>query len=178
MKYRTNTLTVAQGLVGLRRTLVLGVLFTAIGILAGCSNPLKILNDAIGNAVEGEGMVQVSEAQTTKDQIYNCNVSSITGLEPSGLMEESSRTKALFTSTSKSFTFDDRTGILRGYGYNPLKMTVLETGSDENSTVGYSTYKGNVSSGVAVFQIKKWKGGLPFLFLDNTTLWTGSCKTM
>jgi hypothetical protein len=178
MKYRTNILTVEQGLVGLRRSLLLGALFTAISILAGCSNPLKTLNDTISKAVEGEGRVQVSEAPTTKDQIYNCNVSSITGLESSGLMEENPRTKALFASTSRSFTFDDRTGILRGYGYNPLKMTVLQTGSNENSAVGYSVHKGTVSSGLAVFQIKKWEGDLTFLFLDNTTLWTGSCKTM
>ena len=173
----TNTLALGKTVGGYRRSLILGVLFVAISVLAGCSIP-RALNNAIANAVEGEGRAQVSKAQIAKDLVYNCKVISITGLEPNGMMEESPRTKALFTSTSMSFTFDEKTGVLRGDGFNPLKMDVLQKGSNENSAIGYSTYKGRVSSGIAVMRIKNWEVGLPFIFLDSATLWTGSCETM
>ena len=175
--YYTNTLAVGKSVAENQRSLLLCVLLIAISILAGCSIP-STLNDVIANAVEGEGRAQVSKAQTAKGLIYNCKVISITGLESNGMMEESPRTKALFTSTSMSFTFDEKTGVLRGDGFNPLKMDVLQKGSNENSAIGYSTYKGRVSSGIAVLRIKKWEVGLPFLFLDSATLWTGSCETL
>ena len=174
---RTNTLAVGKTVAGYRHSLLLGFLFVSIIVSAGCSIP-RVLNDAIANAVEGEGSAKVNKAQTTKDLAYNCKVISITGLEPSGTMEESPRTKALYTSTSMSFTFDEKTGVLRGEGFDPLKMDVLQKGSNENSAIGYSTYKGRKSSGIAVLRIKKWEVGLPFLFLDSATLWTGSCETM
>jgi hypothetical protein len=93
------------------------------------------------------------------------------------MMEESPRTNALFNSSSKSFIFDEATGILSGDGFTPLEMIVLQKGTNENSSIGYSIFKGNVSSGIAVLRIKKWEVGLPFLFLDSSTLWTGSCDT-
>ena len=156
------------------RTLLVGLVYTAVFGLAGCGGA-EYLNDVIANAV-GDKTAQVRRGQTSTSYVYNCLVKSITGLEPSGMMEESSRTNALFNSNSKSFIFDEATGVLSGEGFNPLKMIVLQKGTNENSSIGYSTFKGNVSSGIAVLRIKKWEVGMPFLFLDSSTLWTGSCE--
>jgi hypothetical protein len=176
----TSTLALGKTVGGYRRSLLLGVLFTTISTLAGCGAG-EGLNNIIAKAVGDKNAVQRSRAPATKSQVYNCKVRSITRLEPSGLMEESPATKALFTSTSstpKSFIFDEKTGVLRGDGFKPLEMTILQKGTNENSAIGYSTFKGSVSSGIAVLRIKKWEVGLPFLFLDSATLWTGSCETM
>lgn len=180
LKHLTNTMTEGKTVVCLRRTLLLGVLFTTISGLAGCG-AADGLNKVIANAVGDKNRVQAIRAQTTKGQVYNCKVRSVTGLEPSGMMEENPRTKALLTSTSStsmSFIFDEKTGVLRGKGFNPLKMTILQEGTNENSAIGYSTFKGSVSSGIAVLRIQNWEVGLPFLFLDSATLWTGTCETM
>ena len=173
----TNALIKRKTLAGHRRTLLVGILFTAICSLTGCGAG-EALNSAIANVVEGKDRVQGSRAQTTKGQVYNCRVKSITGLEPSGMMEESSRTRALFTSTSTSFTFNETTGELRGDGFSPLKMITLQKGTSENTAIGYSIFKGSVSSGIAVLRIRNWEVGLPFLFLDSATLSTGSCESL
>jgi hypothetical protein len=180
LKHVNSTLTGGKTSVCLRRTILLGVLYITISSLAGCGAG-EGLNNIIAKAVGDKKAVQGSRAQTTRGQVYSCKVKSITELEPSGLMEENPSTKALFTSTSStsnSFTFDERTGVLSGDGFNPLEMTILQKGTNENSAIGYSTFKGTVSSGIAVMRIKNWEVGLPFIFLDSATLWTGSCETM
>lgn len=175
LKYLTKELAGERTLVRSCRILLLGLIYITVLSLAGCGGA-QYLNDAIANAV-GDKKVQGYRAQNTISHAYNCTVKSITGLEPSGMMEESPRTNALFNSNSRSFIFDEASGVLSGDGFKPLKMIVLQKGTNENSSIGYSTFKGNVSSGIAVLRIKKWEVGLPFLFLDSSTLWTGSCKT-
>ena len=175
LKYFTQELNGEMSLLRLYRILLLSLIYTAIYSLAGCGGA-QYLNDAIAN-VAGDKRVQVRKGQSSVSHIYKCQVKSITGLEPSGLMEESPRTIALFNSNSMSFIFDEATGILSGEGFNPLEMIILQKGTTENSSIGYSTFKGNVSSGIAILRIQRWEAGLPFLFLDSSTLWTGSCKT-
>jgi hypothetical protein len=174
LKHLKKKLTGERNLASSCRALLMSFICVAIGSLAGCGGA-EYLNDAIANAV-GDKKRQARMAQTTIDQVYNCKVKSITGLEPSGMMEKSTKANKLFTTNSMSFIFDETTGILSGDGFNPLKMIVLQKGSNENSAIGYSTYKGSVSSGIAVLRIKKWEMNLPFLFLDSATLWTGSCE--
>ena len=85
--------------------------------------------------------------------------------------------KALPLCGNKNISFDENTGVLSGEGFSPLKMTLLQRGTNENTAIGYSTYKGSASSGIAVLRIKSWEVGLPFLFLDSSILLTGSCIT-
>ena len=165
LKHLPETLTGEKTLVGSYRTLLLGVICIATLGLAGCVGA-EYLNDKIASAV-GDKTTQLKKAQSPINHTYNCKVKGISGLEPSGMMEETPRTIALFNSNPMSFIFDEATGILSGDGFNPLKMTVLQKGTKENSSIGYSIFKGNVSSGIAVLRIKKWEVGLPFLFLDE-----------
>jgi len=176
LKHLTNTLAGRGVQVSLSRTLFLGLMFTAISGLVGCTNPMVAMNNAIANAV-GDKRVQGRSAKTIKGQIYSCNVRSITRLGPSGTMEENPSTNVSLAPNSKSFIFDETTGILSEDGFSPLKMSVLQIGTDENSAIGYSTYEGTASSGIAVLRIQKWEVGSPFLFLDSSVLWTGSCGT-
>ncbi len=175
LKHITNALIVKKTQSVPRGSLVLGLMFTAIFGLAGCS-PAQYLNDAIANAV-GDKRVQGDRARITKGQIYDCTVKSITVLGSSGFMEENPKTKSLYTTNPKKIIFNETTGILSGEGFSPLKMKVLQRGTDENSAIGYTTYKGRASSGIAVLRIKSWEVGLPFLFLDSSILSTGSCVT-
>ena len=175
LKHLTNALTGRKAQVSTPCTLFLGLMFMAISGLSGCSLP-DHLNSAIANAV-GDKRIKVSEAQIIKGQVYDCNVRRVTQLGPSGTMEENPNNNVLLTSNSQSFIFDESTGILRGDGFRPLEMSVLQQGTNENSAIGYSTYKGIASSGIAVLRIQKWEVGLPFLFLDSAILWTGFCKT-
>jgi hypothetical protein len=176
LKHLTKALTGRGVKVSLSRTMFLGLMFTAISGLVGCSNPMIAMNNAIANAV-GDKRVQGKGAKTIKGQIYSCNVRSITRLGPSGTMEENPSTNVSLAPNSKSFIFDETTGILSEDGFSPLKMIVMQIGTNENSSIGYSTYKGSASSGIAVLRIQKWEVGLPFLFLDSSVLWTGSCMT-
>jgi hypothetical protein len=175
LKHLTSILTGKRAQVSLRFTLFLGLMFIAISGLAGCSVP-EYLNSTIANAV-GDKRVQGRQPRTIKGQVYTCNVRSVKRLGPSGTMEENSNSNVLLASNSENFIFDETTGILSGDGFSPLKMSVLQIGTNENSTIGYSTYKGDASSGIAVLRIQKWEVGLPFLFLDSAILWTGSCNT-
>jgi hypothetical protein len=168
--------TVGKIFAGLYHALFLSLVFAAISGLSGCSVP-QYMNDKIASAVGDSRLKLGTKARTTEGQVYNCRVRSITGLERSGMMEESARTKALFTTKSMSFIYDETTGILSGDGFLPLKMTILQKGTNENSAIGYSKYEGSASSGIAVLQIRKWEVGLPFLFLDSSDLWTGTCET-
>ena len=169
----TKVPTVKNTQIDSRFSLVLGVVFLAFFGLAGCS-PAQYLNDAIANAV-GDKRIQRGKARVIKGNIYDCTIRSVTMLGPSGLMEENPKTKTLYTANSMNLVFDETTGILSGGGFSPLKMTVLQRGTNENSSIGYSTYQGSASSGIAVLRIKKWEVGLPFLFLDSSILTTGSC---
>ena len=175
LNHFTNALIAIKPLFAPRCSLVIGLMFTAFFGLAGCS-PGQYLNDAIANAV-GDKRIQRSKARVTKGKIYDCTIRSVTMLGPSGLMEETPKTKTLYTANSMNIMFDETTGILSGEGFSPLKMTVLQIGTSENSSIGYSTYQGSASSGIAVLRIKKWEVGLPFLFLDSSILSTGSCVT-
>ena len=175
LKHLTNTLTGKRAQVSLRYTLFLGLMFTVISGLAGCSVG-EYMNKAVANAI-GDKRVEGRSAQTIKGQIYSCNLRSITRLGPSGTMEENPSTNVSLAPNSKSFIFDETTGILSEDGFSPLKMSVLQIGTDENSAIGYSTYEGTASSGIAVLRIQKWEVGSPFLFLDSSVLWTGFCGT-
>jgi hypothetical protein len=175
LKHLTSILTGKRAHVSPRCALFLGLIFMATSGLAGCSVP-KYMNSAIANAV-GDKRVQDSEVSTIKGQVYTCNVRTVTRLGPSGTMEENPNSNVLIASNSENFIFDETTGILSGDGFSPLKMSVLQIGTNENSAIGYSRYKGSASSGIAVLRIQKWEVGLPFLFLDSATLWTGSCNT-
>ena len=176
LNHFTNALTMRNLFFASRSFLVLGITFTAIFGLTGCSSPAQYLNDAIANAV-GDKRMQRNKVRNIKGNIYDCTIMSITTLGPSGLMEENPKTRSLYTANSKSIIFDENTGIMSGKGFSPLKMNVLQIGTNENSSIGYSTYQGSASSGIAVLRIKKWEVGLPFLFLDSSILSTGSCIT-
>ena len=176
LKHLNDATTLKEPPVVSRFYLVLGLMFITVFGLAGCSSPAQYLNDAIANAV-GDKRMQRGKVQIIKGQIYDCTVMSITMLGPSGLMEENSKIKTLYTSSPKNISFDENTGVLSGEGFSPLKMTLLQRGSNENTAIGYSTYKGSASSGIAVLRIKSWEVGLPFLFLDSSILLTGSCIT-
>jgi len=73
LKHLTNTLAGRGVQVSLSRTLFLGLMFTAISGLVGCTNPMVAMNNAIANAV-GDKRVQGRSAKTIKGQIYSCNV--------------------------------------------------------------------------------------------------------
>jgi hypothetical protein len=119
----------------------------------------------------------VGPVKADEGRLYQCSVKSITELGASGLMEENASTSGWLKRTVETITFDEASGILRRGGVT-REMTLIQRGTQDNSTVGLYVYNGAGSGGADVFRIRTWKANMPFLFLDTDTLFTGYCKVL
>lgn len=78
----------------------------------------------------------------------------------------------------KTVTFDEDTGLLR-FGsegnWQEVTMTVLQRGSQSNSTLAIYSHKGAARYVLVTLRIGSWEKGIPFVWDNQGDFFVGNC---
>lgn len=112
---------------------------------------------------------------------YRCEVTSITKLQENGTLREDGFTQLLKKSIVELY-WDEEAGVLRTV-YTEIAprseaFSLLQKGSNDNSSVGISIVRGPASTPVSTITIRTFMKGMPFLLSDlfDGTVYTGNCR--
>lgn len=77
----------------------------------------------------------------------------------------------------KVLLFDEASGILRYRYNNPVKMVILQEGTDQNDLVALYGKEGLARNPIVVLRIRTWDEAPPFILLDEDVgVFTGTCE--
>jgi hypothetical protein len=73
------------------------------------------------------------------------------------------------------FLFDEADGRLRWLGLVDT-YDVLQTGTNENDMVAARVYKGPASTSLRTLRIRTWRPTMPFVYVNDDEIFTGTCR--
>tara|TARA_R110000765_G_scaffold243110_1_gene345525 strand:+ start:32 stop:427 length:396 start_codon:yes stop_codon:yes gene_type:complete len=111
-----------------------------------------------------------------KADLFICSINEVKQLRESGKLEETDWTKGLKKITPH-IVFDSDNALMRK-SKNVQKFEIIQKGSSQNSLIATRSFKGLARIVFSLFKVKTWESGLPYLFIEDNSVYTGNCERL
>ena len=112
--------------------------------------------------------------------LFKCSINEVKQLGEAGELEETDWTKSL-----KKFTphivFDSDNSTMRhrkNVTWDDQKFEIIQKGSSQNSLIAIRSFRGVARTVFSLFRVKTWDSGLPYLFIEDDSVYNGNCERL